>query len=132
MQPKKICYYSAASWKWKVYLMALEKSVSTKIALKDLMKEVMKDPDLRKMGKKVARFAQKIVEEINRMPKDRKQRQLQLGFVDENKTLEEAEPFFGGELNADICVYLEDDSQRYDPKGKAELARPYRPAIFIE
>jgi len=132
MVPKKICYYSAASWKWKVYLTALEKSISAKIILSDLMKELMMDSDLKKTAEKVAKFARQIVEEINRMPEDKKQRQLQIGSVDENKTLKEAEAFFGREFNAKIHTYREDDPQRHDPNKKAELARPYRPAIYIE
>jgi len=132
MVPKKICYYSAAPWKWKVYLTALEKLISTKITLSDLMKELMTDSDLKKMAEKIAKFARQIMEEINQMPEDRKQRQLQIGPLDENKTLKEAETFFEREFNAEIQVYREDDPQRHDPKKKAELARPYRPAIYIE
>jgi len=132
MVPKKIFYYSAASWKWKVYLTALEKSISAKITLSDLMKELMTDSDLKKTAQKVAKFARQIVEEINRMPEDKKRRQLQIGSVDENKTLREAETFFGREFNAKIHTYLEDDPQCHDPNRKAEQARPYRPAIYIE
>jgi len=130
--PKKICYYSAASWKWKVYLTALEKSISTKINLSDLMKEVMKNSDLKKIAEKVAKFATQIVEEIDRMPEDKKRKQLQIGSVNENKTLKEAETFFGREFNAKILTYREDNFKRHDPKRKAELARPHRPAIYIE
>ena len=111
---------------------ALKKSIPTKITLSDLMKELMKDSNLKKMAEKVAKFARQIVEEINRMPEDRKQRQLQIGPLDENKTLKEAETFFGREFNAEICTSGEDDPQRHDPKRKAELTRPYRPAIYIE
>ncbi len=132
MVPKKICYYSAAPWKWKVYLTALEKSTSAKITLNDLMKELMKNSDLKKMAEKLAKFARQIVEEINRMPEDKKQRQLQIGAVDENQTLEEAETFFGKEFNAKVNAYNENDPKRHDPKRKSELARPYRPAIYIE
>lgn len=132
MVPKKICYYSAAPWKWKIYLTALEKSVSTKITLNDLMKELMTKSDLKKMAEKVAKFARQIIEEINQMPEDKKQRQLKIGPMDENKTLKEAETFFGREFNSKIYIYREDDPQRQDPKKKAELARPYRPAIYVE
>ena len=72
------------------------------------------------------------MEEIKQMPEDRQQRQLEIGLLDENKTLKEAETFFEREFNAKIHTYREDDPQRHDPKRKAELARPYRPAIYIE
>ncbi|UCH69755.1 MAG: hypothetical protein JSV29_05785 [Candidatus Bathyarchaeota archaeon] len=66
------------------------------------------------------------------MPDDKKNLQLETGSVDEFKTLIEAESFFQKELDAEVHVYSEEAPQRHDPKKKAELARPYRPAIYIE
>ena len=136
MTPKQICYYSAASWKWKIYLKALEKSIATKIVLsefmKELMKELMKDSELHKMAEKVAKFASQTIVEINEMPEENKRRQLQIEIMDEEETLTEAIKFFKKEFNAKISIYREDDPKRYDPKKRAELARPYRPAIYIE
>ena len=92
----------------------------------------MQNPDLKTVAGKVAKFARGITEEINRMPKDRKTRQLQIGPVDEATLLEKAESFFGRDFNAKIHTYREDNQQLHDPQKKAELARPYRPAIYIE
>jgi leucyl-tRNA synthetase len=131
MEPKEIYYYSATSWKWKVYMTALRESASGTLAVSDLMKEVMADPELRKMGGKVAKFAQGITEEINRMPEDMKQRQLQIGVLDEAALLEKAEAFFGREFSAKVHTCREDDKQIHDPQRKAGYAKPYRPAIYI-
>jgi leucyl-tRNA synthetase len=131
MVPKEIYYYSAASWKWKIYLTALKKSATGNIAIGDLMKELMADPELKTVAGKVAKFAQGITQEINRMPEDMKQRQLQIGALDEAKLLETAEAFFGREFNAKIHTYREDDKQIHDPQRKAGYAKPYRPAIYI-
>jgi len=130
--PKKICYYTAAPWKWKVYLTMLEKAISTKVVLSGLMKELMTDPDLKKMAEKVAKFASQVIEEINRLPDDKKHRRLKVGVLDETQALKDAENFFEREFNAKIYAYHEDDPQRHDPKKKAVLAKPYRPAIYIE
>jgi leucyl-tRNA synthetase len=132
MVPKKNCYYSAAPWKWKVYLTILEKSISTKVVLSGLMKELMTDPNLKTIAEKVAKFASQVIEEINRMPDDKKHRRLEVGVVDESQALKEAENFFEREFNAKIYIYHEDDPQRHDPKKKAALAKPYRPAIYME
>ncbi|MGD8505789.1 MAG: leucine--tRNA ligase [Candidatus Bathyarchaeota archaeon] len=129
--PKKICYYTAASWKWKVYLRALEKSISAKVVQSELMRELMKAADMKTVAKHVAKFVGQIIDEVNRMPADRKSRQLKAD-VDENETLKRAKAFFKREFNAEVCVYKEDDTERYDPKKRAQLARPYRPAIYIE
>ena len=66
------------------------------------------------------------------MPNDKKQKQLQIGKMSEKTTLREATNFFEREFKARIQVHDEEDSGRYDPKSRAELARPFRPAIFIE
>ncbi len=130
--PTKICYYIAAPWKRIVYRKALEKSVSAKIVQSELVRELMKDADMKKLSKPVAKFVVQIVDEVNRMPNERKRRQLKVGIIDENKTLKGADAFFKREFDAEICVYNEEDPDCYDPKKRAQLARPYRPAIYIE
>lgn len=130
--PKKICYYNAAAWKWKAYLKALEKSISVKIIQSELMRELMKGTHLKNVAKHVANFAGQIIDEVNRMSGEKKRRQLKVGVIDENRVLKEAEAFLKRELNAEIHVYYEEDPNRYDPKKRAQLARPYRPAIYIE
>jgi leucyl-tRNA synthetase len=130
--PKKIYYYAAAPWKWKIYLTALKISASEKIQQKDLMKELMKDPSLKTKAEKVAKFTGQILDEINRMPDERKQRLIEAETINENLALSEAKDFFKKEMNAEIQVYDEENYERYDPKGRASHAKPYRPAIFIE
>lgn len=132
MTPKKICYYAAADWKWKVYTKALETSASKNVVMAELMKQLMEDKESEANARQVAKFVPQLIEEINRMPNDKKQRQLQVGRMDEEKALMEAKRFFEREFNAEIQIFSEDKAQRYDPKKRAELARPYRPAIFIE
>jgi leucyl-tRNA synthetase len=131
MVPKEIYYYSAASWKWKVYLTAIKKSISGTLAINDLMKELMADPELKTVAAKVAKFARGITQEINRMPEDMKQRQLQIGALDEAALLGKAEAFFGREFNVKVHTYREDEQNIQDPQRKAGYARPYRPAIYI-
>lgn len=132
ISPKKICYYTSASWKWKAYLKALEKSVSAKVVQSELMRELMKEADMKKVAKHVAKFVGQVIDEINQMPSEKKRRQLEVGIIDENETLKEAKTFFRREFDTEICVYNEEDPDCYDPKKRAQLARPYRPAIYIE
>jgi len=130
--PKKVCYYAAAQWKWKIYLKSLEKSVSTRIALSDLMKDFLEDPELKMIAERTVKFTQQITEEINRMPDGRKRQQLQTGILDESQILRGAKSFLEQELRAQVFTYHEDDPERHDPKMRAGLTRPYRPAIYIE
>jgi leucyl-tRNA synthetase len=130
--PKRICYYTAASWKGQAWLYALEKSVIGKVAQKDLMKQLMTKPELRKKADKVAKFITQIVDELNRMSDERKKRLIDIRLIDEAKALKEAKAFLERELKAKIDIYNEEDPQLHDPKSRAQLAKPYRPAIFIE
>ena len=130
--PKQVCYYAASSWKKQAYMNALEKSVSGKVEQKDLMKELMAKPELRAKADKVSKFIAQILEELNRMSEERKKRLLQVKSIDEVQVLNAAKSFLEKELNAKVNVCDEEDPRRYDPKARAQLARPYRPAIFIE
>jgi leucyl-tRNA synthetase len=130
--PRQICYYTAAPWKWKVYRKTLEISANKNVVMAELMKELMEDKELKAKAKQIAKFVAQLIEEVNRMPSNKKQRQLQIKQVNEEKILAEAAGFFEREFIAKIQTYNENDPKRYDPKKRAELARPNRPAIFIE
>ncbi|UCH32765.1 MAG: leucine--tRNA ligase [Candidatus Bathyarchaeota archaeon] len=133
MTPKKICYYAAASWKWQVYRRALELSVDkASITQRDLMQDLMTDEVLKKRAKAIANYAAQIVDEINRMGEIRKQRLISVGELNENAVLGEAVDFLKRELNAAIQVFREDGQNVYDPKKRAHLAKPFRPAIYLE
>ncbi|MEM0313453.1 MAG: leucine--tRNA ligase, partial [Candidatus Bathyarchaeia archaeon] len=130
--PKKVFYYTAASWKWRVYLMALEMASTGKLVQGNLIRKLMEDPSLKAKAREVAEFAGKVVEEVNRTPADRRQRLLKIGMMNEAKLLREAGEFLAAELDAEVHVYMEDDQAIYDPKNRAKLAKPLRPAIYIE
>jgi leucyl-tRNA synthetase len=132
MTPKKIHYYAAAAWKWKAYLEALRKSISAKVVQSELMKELMTDPLMKKEAKSVARFVGQITEEVNKMSPEKRQRQLKASDIDETAILNDATKFLRRELNAEVHVYSEDDPKRHDPKNRAQIAKPYRPAIYVE
>jgi len=132
VKPKKVCYYVAAPWKWQIWLSALEKSATGKIAQKNLMKELMAKPELRTKADKVSKFVGQTTDELNRMAEERKKQLLQIKSIDETQTVKEAKSFLEKELNAKVEVYGEEETKRYDPKSRAQLAKPYRPAIFIE
>lgn len=131
MIPKQIYFYSAATWKWKAYMTALKKSVSGKINVGDLMKELMTEPEMRPVAGKLAKFIQGLTQEINRMPEDIKRKHMQAGILDETKVLQASKAFFEKEFNVELHTFTEYDSKIHDPKKKARYAKPYRPAIYI-
>ncbi|MGB9134869.1 MAG: hypothetical protein WCC63_04725, partial [Candidatus Bathyarchaeia archaeon] len=64
--------------------------------------------------------------------RSRREAMVAVGILDEAAVLAEAEDFLKRELNSAVQVFVEDDERRRDPRGRAKLARPYRPAIYIE
>ncbi len=132
MTPKRIYYYVSVDWKWKAYLEILGRSVSRKVEMREAMKDLMEDPDPKKRAKSLAEFVGKTILEVNTAPEDQKNRRLEAGKLDEKTFLIEAKGFLGKEFDSEVSIYDEEDPRRYDPKGRAAAAKPYRPAIYIE
>ncbi|UCG45772.1 MAG: leucine--tRNA ligase, partial [Candidatus Bathyarchaeota archaeon] len=132
IQPKIIYYYSAASWKWDVYLKLLKESLSGELNQDKAMKELMIDPRMKQMAKAAATFIRQTLEEIGQIPIDMRQRRLSAGMIDEAKAMNEARSFLERELGADVSAYREEELGYPDPKKRARFAKPYRPAIYIE
>lgn len=129
IKPKRIVYYTAAEWKWKSYRKALE---SEKLEVGSLIKELMSDPSLKPKGKELANFSQRIVEEVSRMPQEMRRRRRMIRDSDEFHALESAMALYKEELKVRVELYREDDPSKNDPKNRAKLAHPFRPAIFVE
>jgi len=132
LTPKRICFYFAAQWKWTVYLQALTLAANDALDVGRLMETVMKEAALRTNAKRVAAFARKIVADMQQSPPRILRERLQTGHVDEMTALRVADEYFMREFSAAIDYFTEDDEDSYDPKGRASLAEPYRPAIYIE
>jgi len=132
IKPHKVCYYVASDWKWQVYLRALENAEAGRLDTGELIKELLSDPSLKSKAKEIASFVGKIAVQAARMPSDQRKLRLQLQKLDEIDVMNDAQKLCSQQFNVEVAVYSEDDSERYDPKGRSMLAQPYRPAIFIE
>jgi len=130
--PKKICYYTASPWKWKVHVAMLEKAKKGDVKINEIMKELAKEKDLKDKMKDVASFVSKTVKMLCRIPEDRRERMLKIGVKDEKRIIEDAVDFLRERFDAQIEVYSEEDAKRYDPKQRAANAAPYQPAIYLE
>ena len=129
--PKRIAYYTAANWKWQVYLKAL-KSAEEKMRQGDFIKEVMGDPLFRSLGKAAADYAGKVLHQANQMPDEMRKSRIQDGVTAEKTIFADAADFYQREFKCTINVWKEGDQGITDPKGRARMAEPYRPAIYLE
>ncbi|MCJ7560402.1 class I tRNA ligase family protein, partial [Candidatus Bathyarchaeota archaeon] len=130
--PTRICYYTAATWKWRAYRNVLEKAVQGEVKVNEVMKELAKDNILRGNMKAVASFVPKALKALNKLPTERKVRIAKIEVTNEKEVTEGALNFLKERFNAEVTVYGEEDEARYDPRQRAALAMPGQPAIYIE
>ncbi len=130
--PQRICYYTASRWRWSAYLEIVQKSGQGELKLKEIIKELAAKEELRGKLDEVAKFAATIIEEVNRISNERRERVLKIGELNEKRVLERAKQFLADRFKADIIVHREDEQERYDPDKRARRSIPYRPAIYIE
>ncbi|MHC1586745.1 MAG: leucine--tRNA ligase, partial [Candidatus Hecatellaceae archaeon] len=129
VKPQRICYYVASNWKWEAYLEALSKG---RQSARETIKTFMAKPELRSLGKQASKILVRIVEGASRIDEEVRRRRLKVGKLDEEGFLREAKGFLEKEFEAKVEVFREDMPEVYDPKGRASLAEPYRPAIYVE
>ncbi|MCS7366175.1 MAG: class I tRNA ligase family protein, partial [archaeon GB-1867-035] len=130
-KPSRIILYVAPEWKWKVYrdvASLIAKGVSSQ---GEVIREIMKRDyvkDKRKEALKVIRYA---FEDLINLPVE--ERNLRASVeIDEMTLFKDAKSFFEREFNCQFLLFYADDPQRIDPKNRANLSMPLRPAIYIE
>jgi leucyl-tRNA synthetase len=130
--PKRVCVYTAAGWKWRVYLRILSKAVAGEVKMNEVMKELAADKDLKSRMKDVANLVPRVIKALMKLSADRKANVLKIGELNEREIVANAVGFLRERFNAEVSIYSEDDADRFDPKGRAGMAMPGQPAIFIE
>ncbi len=130
--PKRIVYYVSSPWRWKTYLTLLEKMSPDRRNLGEIMKELMKDPELKSVSRKVAKFVGSVQNDLSRTPPYLKETLIRRGTLNEKDILEKAKNFLERELKAKVDIYEEEDPQIYDPAKRAHLTKPMKPAIYVE
>ena len=129
IEVKKIVLYTSSQWKKDVMQIALDMMKDGKLTIPDLTKACMARDDLRKNGKAVSSLAQKVAVEFSRSTVEQK---MPLITTDEAALFGSAASFLSEENGVPVEVYSADAEGIYDPQGKAKVAVPGRPAIYLE
>ncbi|MCW4005955.1 MAG: leucine--tRNA ligase [Candidatus Bathyarchaeota archaeon] len=132
MEPKRICYYTAAPWKWNIFLKVLEKTLSGQAKINEVMKELSADPDVKPHMKDAAALVPKTIKAMTKISCERKANMQKILQTNETQTIQDAAAFLKERFNADVSIYSETDQNRHDPKNRAKFSMPYQPAIYIE
>ena len=132
ISPQKITIYIADNWKSKAYHKILDGvnsgETNVGIFIKELISQketenVKKDPD----------FVKKTLKDILSEPTELRKTKMNAGEIDESEIISnELTSLVETEYGIKLQVFSENDSEKYDPKNKARMARPYKPAILIE
>lgn len=132
IEPKKITIYTADEFKSKTYHFILDKVMAGQTNMGAIMKELIANPETSNI-KKNPDFVQKTIKDILSEPTEIRKTKLETkGFDEKTLVSDELASIAKTDFGVDLSVYAEDDSDIYDPKGKARHARPFKPAILIE
>jgi leucyl-tRNA synthetase len=97
-----------------------------------IMKELIANPETSDI-KKNPDFVAKTIKDILSEPTEIRKTKLETKEFDEKQFVsEELLSIAKQDFGVEVTVFAEDDSNIYDPKGKARHARPFKPAILIE
>jgi leucyl-tRNA synthetase len=130
--PSKIAIYTSAGWKAQVYKAILASILAGRTNFGEIMKQLIANPETAK-AKTDPKLVQKMIEDILSAPLEARNRRLQLAGFDEVAATKDAASLLSAEVNkAQIVVYSEEDSTKYDPKSKSKSARPFKPAVYME
>src|SRR3990170_476642 len=91
--PKRICVYTAAGWKWQVYLRILEKASVGEGKISEVMRMFSADPDLKPRMKDVAALVPRVLKALTKQSGERKANMLRIKEVDERSVVSEAVGF---------------------------------------
>ena len=130
--PKIITIYTADNWKSNAYHKILSGvnsgETNVGIFIKKLISQketenVKKDPD----------FVKKTLKDILSESTELRKTKMIAGEIDEKILISnELSSLIEADYGIKLQVFSENDSKKYDPKNKARMARPYKPAILIE
>jgi leucyl-tRNA synthetase len=130
--PTKIVIYASAPWKVQVYRTILANTLEGRINFGQIMKQLIANPETTK-AKSDPKMVQKMIEDILSAPLEARNRRLKLTGFNEVITIQDAQSLLSDEINkAQVIVYSEEDSTKYDPKSRAKSTRPFKPAIYIQ
>ncbi len=132
LTPRRIMYYTAAPWKWRIYKEALASAPNKEVRSGDFIKKIMSDSGMREIGEPAAHYAAKSIQQARQMGEELRKFRREADDLDEQRIFQEAAAFFKREFKVDVQVWREGDNEAYDPSGRAKFAEPYRPAIFVE
>lgn len=135
IKPSRILIYTASKQKWILYKKILDKMHQQSTGnFGELMKGLVKDDEIKDIAKSNPELVKKMMGDILSESSDARLKKIQMQSFDEGRALNNAFTMIKqqiGESDIRLEIISEDDD-KYDPKEKSKLSRPFKPAIYIE
>jgi len=132
ISPKKITIYTAEQWKSKAYNSILKNVLDGQTNIGTIIKSLIANKETEQI-KKDPDFVKKTLNDILSEPVELRKGRMNIGQIDEKQIISsELSSLVKNDYNVELSVFSESDSEKYDPKNKAKVARPFKPAILIE
>jgi len=132
ISPKKITIYTAEQWKSKAYNSILKNVLDGQTNIGTIIKSLIVKKETEQI-KKDPNFVKKTLTDILSEPVELRKGRMSIGQIDEKQIISsELSSLVKNDYDVELSVFSESDSEKYDPKNKAKVARPFKPAILIE
>ncbi len=125
--PKKIHIYINADWKNELYRVAQEIFENEAVKIGKIMSAA-------KESKILSKYMKEIADEAKQMLRDPSIFRIEmLSAENQKKAIEGYREFISRSfVDAEVLVHIASDKEIYDPKNKAQKARPMRPALLLD
>lgn len=128
--PRRILLYVGEDWKWEGYKKALEQVRKGEADVGELIR--VSREELGRPPQQLAEFFKQVIKELRGISRERLETLAGAEF-DELRVLLEGSDFLREQFGVEeVRVFKADDPKRYDPKDRAKLAVPLKPAIYVE
>jgi len=132
ISPKKITIYTAEQWKSKAYNSILKNVLDGQTNIGTIIKSLIANKETEQI-KKDPDFVKKTLNDILSEPVELRKGRMNVDQIDEKQIISsELSSLVKNDYDVELSVFSESDSEKYDPKNKAKVARPFKPAILIE
>jgi leucyl-tRNA synthetase len=134
--PKRILIYTASTIKSKLYRKLLDRIQRQATSnFGEIMKEFVNDNEVKDLVKRNPDLVKKMIDDILSEAVEVRERRMKIDSFNEVIPLQDGISLLVNEIGNDhleVNIYSEDNNDKYDPKQKSKLSRPYKPAIYIE
>jgi len=132
MTPQKIVLYTADPWKVKAFRKIASSVIAGQTNIGAIIKDLIANPETENI-KKDPDFVKKSVNSILAESTEMRKLRAELEPINEVAILSaELSTLVKKEFGVDVTVFEESNPSKYDPKNKAKMARPFKPALYME